>query len=296
MVIDENPKQEIRTVAPASDPGHDTRFVAIFVILAVLAVGDVYMLSTISSTRASLEAQQAQLRTDLATQFTQQTSASLTSLQRSNEQQMDAMRAEIGAATKTVKSTNTQVRKAKTMLTDLQKQQEQQVEAVNQELAQKADAEQLVPISEQVTSTRSDLDGTKKSVDTLRSDLGMARSELGTLIARNHDDIDTLRKLGERNYYEFTLTRKQPEHVANLELNLKKTNVKNHRFNLVVTADEVAVEKKDRTIDEPIFLYVKGSKKPYEIVINSVQSGQVKGYVSTPKGATEVAEAPTTGK
>jgi flagellar biosynthesis chaperone FliJ len=296
MAIDENPKQEIHTTASASDSGQDTKFVAIFVILAVLAVGDVYTLSRISSTRTSLEAQQAQLRTDLSTQFVQQTSASLSDMQRSNAQQIDAIRAEIGAATKTVKSTNAQVRKAKTMLTDLQNEQKEQVETVQQQLAQKADAQQLIPISEQVSSTRSDLDGTKKSVDTLRSDLGMARSELGTLIARNHDDIDTLRKLGERNYYEFTLTRKKPEHVANLELSLKKTNVKNHRYNLVVTADEVSVEKKDRTINEPIFLYVKGSKKPSEIVINSVQSGQVKGYVSTPKGTTEVAEAPTTGK
>jgi hypothetical protein len=34
---------------------------------------------------------------------------------------------------------------------------------------------------------------------------------------------------------------------------------------------------------------VNGSKKPYEIVVNKVQSNQVKGYLSTPKGVTEVA-------
>ena len=296
MAIDENPKPEIHTVTSTSGSGQDTKFAAIFVILAVLAVGDVYTLSKLSSLRGNLEAEQAQLKTDLATQFTQQTSASLADMQHSNAQQMDAIRADVDSATKTMKSTNTQVRKAKSMLSDLQKEQQEQAETVNQQLAQKADSEQLVPITQEVSSTRSDLDGTKKSVDTLRSDLGMARSELGTLIARNHDDIETLRRLGERDYFEFTLTRNRPAHVASLELNLKKTNTKNHRFNLVVTADEVAVEKKDRTANEPIFLYVKGSKKPSEIVVNSVKSGQVTGYVSTPKGGTEVAQAPAAGK
>ena len=55
--------------------------------------------------------------------------------------------------------------------------------------------------------------------------------------------------------------------------------------------DDLNIEKKDRTINEPIFFYVNGSKKPYELVVNSVQSNQVKGYVSTPKGVTQLAQS-----
>ena len=65
--------------------------------------------------------------------------------------------------------------------------------------------------------------------------------------------------------------------------------MKRHRFNLELLADDVQVEKKDRTINEPIFFYVSGSKRPYELVVNEVKPNQVKGYLSTPKGATEVA-------
>jgi hypothetical protein len=72
-------------------------------------------------------------------------------------------------------------------------------------------------------------------------------------------------------------------------LDLKKSNAKRYRYTVAVTADDVQIEKKDRTINEPVIFYVSGSKKPYEIVVNSINSNQVKGYVSTPKGGTEVA-------
>jgi len=144
-------------------------------------------------------------------------------------------------------------------------------------------------LNQDVSAQRTDLDKTKTVLDTVRSDLGMARSEMGTLIARNHDDIEQLRKLGERDYFEFTAKRKSPVHVEGVALTLTKASVKRHRFNLDLLADDVQVEKKDRTINEPIFFYVNGSKRPYELVVNEVKPDQVKGYLSIPKGAKEVA-------
>jgi hypothetical protein len=295
MAIDDSPNQEFSSISPPSG-GHDTKFVIVFVILAALAVGEIFTLSKVSSMRTSLEGQQTKTRADLSSQFTEQISSSMNDLEHNNTKQFDAMRSEIEDASKRVKVTNSQVHKAKTMLTELQKEQKEQAETVQQQISQKADAQQLIPLTQEVSSTRTDLDGTKKSVDSLRSDLGMARSELGTLIARNHDEIGVLRKLGERDYIEFTLTRNKPQRVANMDLNLKKTNIHQHRFNLVVTADDLTTMKKNRIINEPIFLYVKGTKKPYEIVVNSVQSNEVKGYISIPKSVTEVAETSKSGK
>ena len=77
--------------------------------------------------------------------------------------------------------------------------------------------------------------------------------------------------------------------MAGVGVTLTKTNVKRHRFNMDLVVDDVEVQKKDRTINEPIFFYVNGSKRPYELVVNEVDTNQVKGYVSTPKGAKEVA-------
>jgi hypothetical protein len=117
----------------------------------------------------------------------------------------------------------------------------------------------------------------------------MARSELGTLIARNHDEVEALRKLGDRDYFEFTAAKGQTARVANVGLVLTKTNTKRHRFNLVLQADDMDVEKKDRTVNEPVFFYLKGQKRFYELVVNKVESKVITGYISTPKGALEVA-------
>jgi hypothetical protein len=186
-------------------------------------------------------------------------------------------------------STGRELTRARAMVTRLQTAQQQEVDSLRGELAQKADQQQLGALSNDVTATRTDLEGTKKVLDTTRSDLGMTRTEYGTLIARNHDEIEQLRKLGDRDYFEFNLNRKQAEHVAGVILDLKKTNPKRHRFTVNLTVDDVEVEKKDRTVNEPIVFYVGGVKKPFEIVVNEVKSDEIKGYLSTPKGARESA-------
>src|SRR5208337_5353473 len=138
--------------------------------------------------------------------------------------------------------------------------------------------------TQDVSTTKTDLSSTQKTVSTLASDLGMARSEMGTLIARNHDDIEYLRKLGDRDYFEFTLTKNQPAKVAGVGLTLKKTNPKRYQFTVATLVDDMQVDRKDCTINSPVFFYVNGSKKPYELVVNSVASETVKGYMSAPKG------------
>ena len=77
--------------------------------------------------------------------------------------------------------------------------------------------------------------------------------------------------------------------AANVGLALKKADVKRHKFSLVLQADDMNVEKKDKTVNEPVFFYLKGQKRFYELVVNAVESNKVAGYISTPKGAVEVA-------
>jgi len=210
-------------------------------------------------------------------------------MENANAQQMDELKYELDAAAKRLGATGGELKRARTTVAQLKNEQQQEAEELQKQLALKADQQQVGALNQDVSAQRTDLDNTKKALDNVRSDLGMARSEMGTLIAHNHDDIEQLRKLGERDYYEFTINRKVPTHVAGVGLTLIKTNVKQHRFNMVLLADDVSVEKKDRTINEPIFFYVSGSKRPYELVVNQVTSNQVKGYVSAPKGGAEVA-------
>jgi hypothetical protein len=288
MAIDQVPDREVLDMEPVSS-GLRNKFLLIFLVLAALVVGEILTISKISSMRNGLEAQQTQASKQLRAEFQDQLTGRLSVFERTNAQQMDALKDELDAASKRVGATGGELRHARAMVTQLQNDQRKQSEQLQAELAQKADQQQVGALNQDVSAQRTDLDKTKTVLDSVRSDLGMARSEMGTLIARNHDDIEQLRKLGERDYFEFTAKRKSPVHVEGVALTLTKASVKRHRFNLDLLADDVQVEKKDRTINEPIFFYVNGSKRPYELVVNEVKPDQVKGYLSIPKGAKEVA-------
>jgi hypothetical protein len=289
MAIDDVPEQKAVPAQPSGDLGRGIKFILIFLVLAALAVGEFYTIGKISSLRDELLTQQNQLRKDLTAQVQDQVSTRLTAMEQQNAQQLGAVKTELDKAAKRMGSQGGELHRARDMVTQLQDQQQKQAEELKQELAQKADQKQLGAITQDVSANKTDLDTTKKTVNGLVADLGMARSELGTLIARNHDDIEYLRKLGERDYFEFTLDKNNPARVGSVGLTLKKTNAKRYRYNMDLTVDDVQVERKDCVQNEPVFFYVSGSKKPYEIVVNKVESKQVKGYLSTPKGVTEVA-------
>jgi len=149
--------------------------------------------------------------------------------------------------------------------------------SVHTELATKATSDDVKTVDTKVGGVRTDLDATKE-------DLKMARSEMGTLIARNHDEIDQLRRLGERDYIEFTIAGKnKPQKVGNLTVELKNTNEKRSQFSVAMTAEDRRLEKKNRAMNEPIFFYLSGTKIPEELVINKVGKDTVSGYVSIPK-------------
>lgn len=289
MPIDEVPRQEVLPMNPSAGSGHTFKFVLIFVVLAALAIGEIFTLARISSVRTALEAQQAKLQQTLSTQLDQEYSSKFAALEASNARQLEALRQQLETASKRSGSTGKELRRARALVEQLQTEQKEEAEKLKMELAQKADQQQVGALSQDVSATRSDLENTKKVLDATRADLGMARSEMGTLIARNHDDIEQLRKMGERDYFEFALDRNQPQHVAGVGLVLKKTNAKRHRFSVALVVDDMEVEKKDRTINEPIFFYLRGQKRFYELVVNKVESGKVAGYMSTPKGAVQVA-------
>jgi uncharacterized protein (DUF2141 family) len=149
--------------------------------------------------------------------------------------------------------------------------------SVRTELATKAGSDDLKNVDTKVGGVRTDLDST-------REDLKMARSEMGTLIARNHDEIDQLRRLGERDYVEFTIAGKnKPQKVGNLTVELKGVNEKRGQYSVAMTAEDRRLEKKNRAMNEPVFFYLSGTKIPEELVINKIGKDTISGYVSIHK-------------
>ena len=62
-------------------------------------------------------------------------------------------------------------------------------------------------------------------------------------------------------------------------------DTKHYRYTLNVVADDKSIEKKDKTVGEPIQFYVRGARAPYEIVVFDLSKDTAKGYLSTPKSA-----------
>jgi len=101
--------------------------------------------------------------------------------------------------------------------------------------------------------------------------------------------LDALKRLGERNYFQFTLLKKdkQPKRVGDISLKLKAVDKKKNKYTLDVLADDKGpVEKRDKGINEPLQFYVAKAKQPYELVVNEVGKDQITGYLSTPKETT----------
>ena len=146
---------------------------------------------------------------------------------------------------------------------------------------------QIATVTTDVGTVKTDVATTKSQLEQTISNLKRATGELdshSSLIATNATELKALRELGERNYSEFTVNKsKQFTRVADISIELKKADPKKNRFTIEITADDKTVEKKDRTVNEPIQFYTSKARQPYEIVVNSVSKDKIAGYLATPK-------------
>src|SRR6516164_5918323 len=172
----------------------------------------------------------------------------------------------------------------------------QQAETRKLETAQQQTAQQVSAVSTDLTGVKTDVGGVKTDLTKTQGDLATAVSQLqsmkgdldshSSLIARNHDELEVLKHRGDRNYYEFTLTKGQKKPVGTVSLELKKADQKKSKFTLAVYADDKQYDKKDRNVNEPLQFYSGKDPGLFEIVVNSVGSkNQISGYLSTPKNA-----------
>ena len=164
----------------------------------------------------------------------------------------------------------------------------------------KESQEQIGAVATEVGGAKKDIEATKSDLEATKGKLERATGDMGVmsgLIARNHDDLEELKRRGDRNYYEFTLTKsKNGQKVGPIQLTLNRTDPKKSKYTMTVLVDDRTIEKKDKTAGEPVQFYVKGVSRmaPYEIVVFDVNKNQATGYLSTPKdaGSTPAAAAP----
>lgn len=161
--------------------------------------------------------------------------------------------------------------------------------SLNGQLATKANVDDMKKIG-------TDVDGVKTDLESTKNNLNMARGEFGTLIARNHDEIEELRRLGDRDYYEFTINKnkkRQRERVGDIIVELRGVNTKRNLYTVTLYVDDTRYDKKNRSVNEPIYFFTRGKgHAPLELVVNQVGKNKISGYMSMPKAESTHTQTP----
>lgn len=273
--------------------GHSSVAIAVLygIILALAAVS-VYLFLQIDGARRDL----AGLRDAVQSEVTkvQEASALLGS---ANQRNLETLRAQLEEARRKAEATAGQakeeaVRHAEELARQLQQEQERQQQQLASELSAVKEATgaagtKIEDVSKEVTSVRSEIASTRSELEKTISELKSVKGDLGVqsgLIATNARELEALKTLGDRNYYEFTLTKKQQwQRVGGVAVRLTKTDQKRNRYTLLIVADDKQVEKKDKNVNEPVQFYMARARQPYEIVVNEVGKDEIRGYLAAPK-------------
>lgn len=263
-----------------------------FGIMLALAAATVYLYTQLNDTKVEL----AKTRESLLGEIEKVREASTIS-SATHRRSTDTLRAQLDAARKLAAVAAGQakveaIKKTEELAAKLEaetKRQEQAQQAIRADISkvEQTATAKIGEVSTEVGSVKSEVATTKGELERTVANLKRVTGELsshGSLIATNSQELSALKALGERNYFEFRLNRsKDLQKVGDVAMQLKKADMKRNRYTIELLVDDKRVEKKDKTINEPVQVYVSGYRQPYEIVINQVKKDAVVGYLSTPK-------------
>jgi hypothetical protein len=261
-------------------------------VAVILAAGDVYLLSRVNQ----LETGASQARAVTSQEMSAIRDA-VTASDSNQVKRLEELRTDLDEARKQASATAGRARvealkhadKLAKQLVEQEQQRQQQVASELSAIKQSAETTntKIADVSSDVAATKTDVAATRSDLQTAVMDLKRMTGDMGVMsdrIATNGTELAALRALGERNYYEFDVAKsKLPQKVGNVQLWVKKTDPKKNKFTFTVLADDKTVEKRDKTINEPVQFYVAKARQPYEIVVNEVTKDHIVGYLATPK-------------
>jgi hypothetical protein len=284
------PQQPTYIIPPPSSPNWKTPL--LIGVLVLLAATNIFLFVQLEHLRTDSKNEMAKLTNDLNNAMEKMRIDSSEQVQRSRrsvEELQERLAAQRRAAEQAVGQAKVDAQRRVEILQERVAQEEAAQQQAISAVKQTADTAttQLQSVSTDVGNVKNDVQNTKTQLQQTIDNLKRATGELdshASLIATNGKELQALRELGERNYSEFTITKsKKPLRVADVMVELKKADVKHNRFTITITVDDKTVEKKDRTINEPIQFYTSKAHQPDEIVVNSVRKDTIVGYLATPK-------------
>jgi hypothetical protein len=248
----------------------------VVVVLAIVSLAALGVGWTASNRAASLQ-QSLAAQTRQTTQNDDVMNQRLAKAEDTNAQ----LQGELSVVTDKMKLTETELSRARTQTKKIKEDDAKELtdltNNLNGQLAAKASVDDVNKLGTDVTGVKTDLDTTKNN-------LNLARGEFGTLIAKNHDEVEELRRLGERDYYEFTIDKKNTrEKVGDLMVELRGVSEKKNMYTVAIYVDDARYEKRNRSANEPIYFFTHGGRAPVEFTVNSIAKDKIVGYLSVPK-------------
>jgi chromosome segregation ATPase len=240
----------------------------------------------------------------------------LRSMYESADAKLTDMASDLDVVTKKMGITAQELEEAQAVAQQLKQENAQMARRLRKDLAAKADSKtvlklhteatdklnavqqeataQINGVSGEVKGVRTDLDATRSDLNATKEELANNSRNLGTLIARNSTELAELRKKGERDYIEFDIpTSKDYKRIGDVLVQLRKTDTKRQKYDVVINSDDKAILKKDRTANEPVTFLVGHDHVRYEFVVNYVEKDKIRGYMSAPKDKLMAAETPS---
>ena len=251
------------------------------VVLAILSIAGVGL-----AWNAGNQARDAQQALAAQTKTFQQTQDGFTQRMAQAERTNAELQSEMNLVGDKLKLTEGQLSTARNQVKESRADYSKKLTDVQTTLATKANEDEVKALDTDVNGVRTDLDSTKGNIEQLRG-------EHGELIARNHEELEQLKRMGERDYYEFTLTSKGGiQHVGQTQMELRGASAKKHQYTIALYVDDMRLEKKNKAINEPIYFFAGGSRQPMELVVNQITDKKISGYLSAPKAIAASAAKP----
>jgi uncharacterized phage infection (PIP) family protein YhgE len=277
---------------PSSDSGWNLKAAVLFGAVIALLAANVYLFVQLDRVRSDM----AKFRESTLTEIANLREASSVTTA-TNRKNLETMREELESsrrqAAMAVGQAKVEALKKTEQLTnalaDEQRRQQAQVASQISEVKQATNdaSSRIGEVKTDVTGVKSDVAATRAQLDQTIAELKRVNGDMGEmsgLIATNGKELNALKQLGDRNYFEFNLKKtKAPQKISDVAVQLKKTDPKKNKYTLTVIADDKTVEKKDRNVNEPVQFYVAKARQPYELVVNEVKKDQIVGYLATPK-------------
>ena len=279
---------------PPQKSGLMTALVAGAIIALVAA--NIYLYVQIDHARTDMSAEMAKMHDSIMAEVSSlRNSSSVTTA--SQQQHLETLKQDLETARTQARTLSSQAKaeaeaRAEQLAKQIQAEEAKTTQQVRSEIsgvkqtAETANAK-IADVSTDVGTVKTDVASTKSELEKTIADLKSVRGDMGVqsgLIATNGTELAALKRLGERNYFEFKLGKaKLPQRVGDITLKLTDVNPKKNMYSVDVMADDKLTSKKNKSINEPVQFYTSKAKQPYELVVNQVQKNLIVGYLSTPK-------------